>query len=65
MSAPIPERIERLICEAEEKLTAELREATGRDDITAHFDREPIKITPDEGWPAPAPLPPDYWETAE
>ncbi len=38
MSA-VPERIEALIREHEEKLTAELRELTGRDDITVRFDR--------------------------
>ena len=42
MSESLPERIEKLIREHEEKLTAELRELTGRDDISAHFDRSPI-----------------------
>ena len=59
MSEPLPERIEKVIREHEEKLTAELREMTGRDDIEVKIDREPIL-----GWPEPAPLPPDYWETA-
>jgi hypothetical protein len=60
MSEPLPERIEKLIREHEEKLTAELREITGRDDLTVTFDREQVL-----GWPEPAPLPGDYWESAE
>lgn len=56
----LPDKIEAAIREAEAKLTAELRELTGRDNIVARFDREPIL-----GWPEPAPLPEDYWETAE
>lgn len=60
MSEQLPERIERIIREHEEKLTAELRELTGRDDLTVEFNREPIL-----GRTEPAPLPEDYWESAE
>lgn len=60
MSEQLPERIEATIREHEEKLTAELRKLTGRADLTVTIDREQVL-----GWPEPAPLPPDYWETAE
>jgi len=57
MSERLPEYIEKIIREHEEKLTAELRELTGRDDLVVEFNREPIL-----GWPTPAPLQKDYWE---
>lgn len=57
---PLPERVEATIVAAEKKLEKELRELTGRDDLVVRFDREPIL-----GWPEPAPLPPDYAESAE
>jgi hypothetical protein len=60
VSEPLPDRIEATIRAHEEKLTAELRELTGRDDLTVTFDREQVL-----GWPQPKPLPPDYWESAE
>ncbi len=63
MSEPPTEyvdRIEATIRVAEQKLTKELRELTGRDDLTVTFDREQVL-----GWPTPANLPPDYWESAE
>jgi hypothetical protein len=56
----LPERVEAIIRAHELKLTEELRKLTGRDDITATFDREQFL-----GWPEPAPLPTDYWESAE
>jgi hypothetical protein len=59
MSEQLPERIEKIIREHEERLTAELRKLTGRDDLVAHFDRTPL--LPQE----PNPLPEDYWETAQ
>ncbi len=49
MKERLPDRIEAIIRLHEEKLTEELRELTGRDDITVYFDREPIL-----GWPTPA-----------
>lgn len=63
---PLPGHVEKAIREAEERLTAELRELTGRDDLVAVFDRSPLVAAPEpEGWPTPAPLPEDYWESAE
>jgi hypothetical protein len=40
----IPKWAEKIIKEQEEKLTAEVREMTGRDDIFVIFDREKIDV---------------------
>jgi len=62
----LPSRVDALIRIHEERLNQELRELTGRDDIHVKFDRTGLNLSAaDEGWPVPAALPEDYWESAE
>jgi len=44
---------------------AELLKLVAVDEDTAELELPPGTVLEPRGWPEPAPLPPDYWESAE
>ncbi len=60
----LPVHVEEAVREVEERMTAELRKRLGRDDVEVKVDRTGL-LEKTEGWPVPANLSSDWWETHE